>query len=70
MTFKIGSSSLSLFISESVLQLVQVQPLSGLVMVIVKMRRTMLVVALMVVTVVDLMLRLLSAQIVNVWEKI
>ena len=70
MTFKIGSSSLSLFISESVLQLVQVQPLSGLVMVIVKMRKTMLVVALMVVTVVDLMLRLLSAQIVNVWEKI
>ena len=70
MIFKIGSSSLSLFISESVLQLVQVQPLSGLVMVIVKMRKTMLVVALMVVTVVDLMLRLLSAQIVNVWEKI
>ena len=70
MTFKIGSSSLSLFFSESVLQLVQVQPLSGLVMVIVKMRTTMLVVALMVVTVVDLMLRLLSAQIVNVWEKI
>ena len=70
MTFKIGSSSLSLFISESVLQLVQVQTLSGLVMVIVKMTTTMLVVALMVVTVVDLMLRLLSAQIVNVWEKI
>ena len=39
-------------------------------MVGVRMRTTMLVVALMGVTVVDLMSRLLFAQSVNVWEKI
>jgi len=39
-------------------------------MVIVMMRTTMLVVALMGVTVVDLMSRLLIAQSANVWEKI
>jgi hypothetical protein len=51
-------------------QLVQVLFLIGLVMVIVMMRTTMLVVALMGVTVVDLMSRLLIAQSANVWEKI
>ena len=35
-----------------------------------RMRPIMLAVALMVVTVVDLMSRLLLAQIANVWEKI
>ena len=39
-------------------------------MVIVMMRTTMLDVPLMGVTVVDLMSRLLIAQIANVWEKI
>ena len=53
-----------------VFQLVQVQILIGLEMVIVMMRTTMLDVALMVVTAVDLMSRLLIAQSANVWEKI
>jgi hypothetical protein len=49
---------------------VKVQSLILLVLVGVKMRTIMLVVALMGVTVVDLMSRLLIAQSVNVWEKI
>ena len=61
---------MSLFIFDFVFQLVKVQTLIGLVMVTVKMRTTMLVVVLMGVTVVDLMSRLLFAQIANVWEKI
>ena len=48
----------------------KVQTLNGLVQVGVMMRTTMLVVALMGVTVVDLMSRLLIAQSVNAWEKI
>ena len=63
-------SLISLFILDFVFQLVQVLFLIGLVMVIVMMRTTMLVVALMGVTVVDLMSRLLFAQSANVWEKI
>ena len=65
-----GYFLISLFTFDSVFQLVQVLLLIGLVMVIVKMRTTMLVVALMGVTVVDLMSRLLFAQIANVWGKI
>ena len=65
-----GYYLISLFIFDFVFQLVQVLLLIGLVMVGVKMRTTMLVVALMGVTVVDLMSRLLFAQIANVWEKI
>ena len=65
-----GYYLISLFIFDLVFQLVQVLLLIGLVMVGVKMRTTMLVVALMGVTVVDLMSRLLIAQSANVWEKI
>ena len=65
-----GYYLISLFIFDFVFQLVQVLLLIGLVMVGVKMRTTMLVVALMGVTVVDLMSRLLIAQSANVWEKI
>ena len=65
-----GYYLISLFIFDFVFQLVQVLFLIGLVMVIVMMRTTMLVVALMGVTVVDLMSRLLIAQSANVWEKI
>ena len=52
------------------LQLVKVQTLIGLEMVGVMMRPILLAVPLMVVTVVDLMSRLNTAQIVNAWEKI
>ena len=65
-----GYYLISLFIFDFIFQLVQVLFLIGLVMVIVMMRTTMLVVALMGVTVVDLMSRLLIAQSANVWEKI
>ena len=70
MACKIGYYFISLFIFYLVFQLVQVQLLIGLVMVPVTMRPIMLVVALMGVTVVDLMSRLLIAQSANVWEKI
>ena len=53
-----------------VLQLVQVTFLTTLEMVIVRMRTIMMAVALMVVTVVDLMSLLLTALNVNAWEKI
>ena len=53
-----------------VFQLVQVTFLTTLEMVIVRMRTIMMAVALMVVTVVDLMSLLLSASNVNAWEKI
>ena len=59
-----------MFIFEFIFQLVQALFLIRLVLVIVRMRITMLVVGLMVVTVVDLMSRLLIAQSANVWEKI
>ena len=70
MTFKIDPSIMSLFIFDFVFQLVQVQFLIGLEMVTVKMRTIMLDVALMGVTVVELMSRLFFAQSVNAWEKI
>ena len=70
MTFKIVPSLLSLFIFDFVFQLVQVLLLIGLEMAGVRMRKTMLDVALMGVTVVDLMSRLLIAQSANVWEEI
>ena len=53
-----------------VFQLVKAQTLIGVEIVGVMMRPIMLAVALMVVTVVDLMSRLNTAQIVNAWEKI
>ena len=53
-----------------VFQLVQVTFLTTLEMVIVTMRTIMMAVALMVVTVVDLMSLLLTAPNVNAWEKI
>ena len=53
-----------------VFQLVQVTFLTTLEMVIVRMRTIMMAVALMVVTVVDLMSLLLTALNVNAWEKI
>ena len=53
-----------------VFQLVQVPFLTTLEMAGVTMRTTTMAVALMVVTVVDLMSRLLFAQSVNAWEKI
>jgi hypothetical protein len=65
-----GYFLMSLFTFDFVFQLVQVLLLIGLMMVIVMMKTIMLVVALMGVTVVDLMSRLLIAQSVNVWEKI
>jgi len=49
---------------------VKVQTLIGLAMVFVAMRPIMLVVALMGVSVVDLMSILFIAQSANVWEKI
>jgi hypothetical protein len=53
-----------------VFQLVKVQTLIGVEMVGVMMRPIMLAVALMVVTVVDLMSALHTAPHVNAWEKI
>ena len=53
-----------------VFQLVKVQTLIGVEIVIVTMRPIMMAVALMVVTVVDLMSRLHTALNANVWEKI
>ena len=53
-----------------VFQLVPVLLLNGLEIVGVRMRITMLDVALMGVTAVDLMSRLLTAPNVNAWEKI
>ena len=63
-------SLISLFIFDFVFQLVQALFLIELALDIVMMRTTMLVVALMGVTVVDLMSRLCIAQIANVWGKI
>ena len=65
-----GYYLISLFIFDFIFQLVQALFLNLLVLVGVMMRTTMLVVALMGVTVVDLMSRLLIAQTVNAWEKI
>ena len=53
-----------------VFQLVQVTILTTLEILIVTMRTIMMAVALMVVTVVDLMSLLLTAPNVNAWEKI
>ena len=53
-----------------VFQLVQVPFLTTLEMAGVTMRTTTMAVALMVVTVVDLMSRLLTAPNANAWEKI
>jgi hypothetical protein len=53
-----------------VFQLVKAQTLIGVEIVGVMMRPIMLAVALMVVTVVDLMSRLNTALNVNAWEKI
>ena len=53
-----------------VFQLVQVPFLTTLEMGIVTMRTTIMAVALMAVTVVDLLSRLCTAQHVNAWEKI
>ena len=53
-----------------VFQLVQVLTFIILEMVGVLMRTTMLAVALMVETVVDLMSRLITARNANAWEKI
>ena len=53
-----------------VFQLVKAQTLIGLEIVCVMMRPIMLAVALMVVTVVDLMSALNTAPNVNAWEKI
>ena len=65
-----GYCLISLFIFDFIFQLVQALFLMRLALDIVMMRTTMLVVALMGVTVVDLMSRLLIAQSANVWEKI
>ena len=65
-----GYCLISLFIFDFIFQLVQALFLMRLALDIVMMRTTMLVVALMGVTVVDLMSRLLFAQSVNAWEKI
>ena len=59
-----------MFIFEFIFQLVQALFLIRLVLVIVRMRITMLDVGLMVVTVVDLMSRLNTAPVVNAWEKL
>ena len=67
---KIAYYLISLLIFDFVFQLVQALLLIRLEMVGVRMRKTMLDVALMGVTVVDLMSRLLIAQSANVWEKI
>ena len=53
-----------------VFQLVKVQTLIGQEMVGAMMRTMLQAVALMVVTVVDLLSRLHNAQTVNAWEKI
>jgi hypothetical protein len=58
------------YLFDFVFQLVQALLLIGLEMVGVTMRTTMLDVALMGVTVVDLMSSLLIAQSANAWEKI
>ena len=65
-----GYPLINLFIFYLVFQLVQALFLIRLALDIVMMRTTMLVVALMGVTVVDLMSSLLIAQSANVWEKI
>ena len=65
-----GYYLISLFIFDFIFQLVQALFLIRLALDIVMMRTTMLAVALMGVTVVDLMSRLLIAQSANVWEKI
>ena len=65
-----GYPLISLFIFDFVFQLVQVLLLIILDVVTVRMKTIMLVVALMAVTVVDLMSRLNTAQHVNAWEKI
>ena len=70
MACKIGYHLISLFIFGFIFQLVQALFHIRLALDFVMMRTTMLVVALMVVTVVDLMSRLLIAQSVNAWEKI
>ena len=67
---KIAYYLISLLIFDFVFQLVQALLLIRLEMVGVRMRKTMLDVALMGVTVVDLMPRLIFAQSVNAWEKI
>ena len=65
-----GYYLISLFIFDFVFQLVQVPFLTILEIAGVTMRTTTMAVALTVVTVVDLMSRLLIAQSANVWEKI
>ena len=65
-----GYYLISLFIFDFVFQLVQVPFLTILEIAGVTMRTTTMAVALTVVTVVDLMSRLLIAQSVNAWEKI
>ena len=65
-----GYYLISLFIFDFIFQLVQALFLIRLALDFVMMRTTMLVVALMEVTVVDLMSILLIAQSANVWEKI
>ena len=59
-----------LFLFDFIFQLVQALFHIRLALDFVMMRTTMLVVALMEVTVVDLMSILLIAQSANVWEKI
>ena len=70
MACKIGYYLISLFIFDFIFQLVQALFHIRLALDFVMMRTTMLVVALMEVTVVDLMSILLIAQSANVWEKI
>ena len=70
MACKIGYHLISLFIFGFIFQLVQALFHIRLALDFVMMRTTMLVVALMEVTVVDLMSILLIAQSANVWEKI
>ena len=65
-----GYYLISLFIFDFIFQLVQALFHIRLALDFVMMRTTMLVVALMEVTVVDLMSILLIAQSANVWEKI
>ena len=61
---------MKLYVFNFVFQLVQVLTYNILELVGVLMRTIMLAVALLVVTVVDLMSSLNTAQNVNVWEKI
>ena len=70
MACKIGYYLISLFIFDFIFQLVQALFHIRLALDFVMMRTTMLVVALMEVTVRDLMSRLHIAQSANVWEKI